>query len=331
MKKLIALSLTALLVSACASSDKKDKGGDDLKSSKDDGEGGGGNGKPDSAYASSNRVTLTNSLSYNGLTSQTISSSKAENEAQRYNGKDKRSLEGKISADRLARKSPGTVLAAAKKLAELEMEKGAGRTVGADVKLEIALAALQGRNFALAEYYLQELTDKGVPARVKAGAYNALGVIAMRDDRVPEAVLYFKEALKASGNYKPALLNLGFAALKGGDLSTAKKALGDLQGDWFVQYGLISVARMEGNESRADDLCDKVLGKEPGHKAALFNCGLVEFQNKRNFGKAKDLLSKAMKAKGGEPGWDDKISQVYGQVQSEEVQAKAAAPKDKKP
>ncbi len=327
MKTLMLVLLLGL--TACASGDKKEKSDDSLKNSAKDDEGGGG--KPDSAYASASRVTLSNSLSNNGLTSQTISDGKADAEASRFNGKDKRSLEGKISADRLARKGPGAVLASAKKLAELEMEKGAGKTVGADVKLEIALAALQGKNFALAEYYLQELTDKGTPAKVKAGAYNALGVIALKDDRVPEAVLYFKEALKASSNYKPALLNLGFAALKGGDLSTAKKALGDLQGDWFVQYGLISVARMEGNEGKADELCDKVLAKEPGHKAALFNCGLLEFQNKRNFAKAKDLLSKSMKAKGGEPGWDDKASQMYGLVQQEEAEAKAAPPKDKKP
>lgn len=275
-------------------------------------------------------MTLTNSLSNNPLTSQTVSDGKAENESNRYSsGKDKRTLEGRISADRLARKGPGQVLATAKKLAELEMDKGAGKTVDADVKLEIALAALQARNFALAEYYLQELTDKGVPARVKAGAYNAMGVVALKDDRIPEAVLYFKEALKASGNYRPALLNLGFAALRGGDLSTAKKALGDMQGDWFVKYGLISVARMEGNEGRADELCDDVLKKEPGHKAALFNCGLFEFQNKRNFSKAKDLLNRAGKAKGGEPGWDEKAFQVLGQVQDAESTAKASAPAKK--
>lgn len=329
MKALLLITTLGLAV-GCAGGDKKDKTDEPVKNAKDEG-GGGESGKPDSAYASSNRVTLTNSLSNNPLTSQTISDGKAEAEAGRYNGKDKRSLEGKISADRLARKGPGQVLASAKRLAELEMEKGAGKTVGPDVKLEIALSALQAKNFALAEYYLQELTDKGVPAKVKAGAYNALGVVALKDDRVPEAVLYFKEALKAQGNYKPAMLNLGFAALKGGDLSTAKKALGEYQNDWFVQYGLISVARMEGNESGAEQLCDKVLLKEPGHKAALANCGLLEFQNKRNFAKAKDLLGKAMKAKGGEANWDEKVAQIFGQAQQEEAEAKAATPKDKKP
>src|SRR6185437_9766343 len=124
---------------------------------------------------------------------------------------------------------------------------------------------------------------------------NAMGVIALHDDRVPEAVLYFKEALKAVSNYKPALLNLGFAALKGGDLGAAKSALGGMQNDWFVQYGLITVARLEGNEGNANDLCESVLKKQPGHGGALFNCGLFEYQNKHNIAKAKEYLNRAGK------------------------------------
>lgn len=331
-KNHILLALAALglaLSTACATDSKKDKGGDNLKNSDE------GNGKADkseAAYASANRVTLTNSLSNNPLTSQTISDSKAEGEAQKFSqAKDKKAIEARIAAERLARKSAQQVLGSAKKLAELEMEKGAGKSISPDVKLDIALAALETKNFALAEYYLQDLTDKGTPARVKAGAYNAMGVVALKDDRVPEAVLYFREALKAVGNYKPALLNLGFAALKGGDMATAKKALGDLQSDWFVQYGLISVARMGGDDGRAAELCDKVLGKEPGHKAALFNCGLFEFQNKHNFAKAKELLNRSGKAKGGESGWDEKASQVLAQVSEEEAQQKKEAPKVQAP
>ena len=62
-----------------------------------------------------------------------------------------------------------------------------------------------------------------------------------------------------------------------------------------------------------------------GHKAALFNCGLFEFQNKRNFAKAKDLISRSSKAKGGETGWDDRALQMLNNVQNEEAQAKQAA------
>lgn len=311
------------LTQGCAG-DKKSGADDVVKSDKKDAdERGDDDDRGGGAKASANRVTMTNSLSNNQLTSHTVSDKKAESLIGRFEGKSRGALEGRISAERLAHKSLGQVMASAKKLAEVEMEKGAGRTIDEDVKLELALAAIGSKNFALAEFYLQELTDSKSP-RIKAGAYNALGVVALRDDRVPEAVLYFRESLKAVGNYKPALLNMGFAALKGGDLDTAKKALGDMQSDWFVQYGLITVARIEGNEGRADELCDKVLAKEPNHKAALFNCSLLEYQNKHNFNKAKVLAEKAAKAPGGEQGWDDKAFGLSNDIDFAEADIKRA-------
>lgn len=327
--KYAAALLLALGLSACAG-DKKDP-----KEPVSSGGGGGGGGdknekKDDSeAHVSARRVTLTNSLSNNPLTSQTINDAKAEALLGRLeNTKNKATLEGRISAERLAKKGAGPVMAAAKKLADLEMDKGADRQISDDVKLDIALAAIGSRNFSLANHFLEDLTDSK-DARVRAGANNAIGVIALKDDRVPEAVAYFKAALKAVPNYKPALLNLGFAALKGGDLNGAKRSLGDHLNDWFVKYGLITVARMEGNEQRADQLCDEVLKKESGHKAALFNCGLLEYQNKHNFKKAIELVNKAGKARGGEQGWDERIQMTETKIDQEEAKAKAADAKKK--
>src|SRR5690606_38649280 len=114
--------------------------------------------KPASHYAPSNRTTFVNSFSNNQLTSHTVSIGKADSLAAKFQGgKDKKSLESRISAERLARKSSAQVLSVAKRLADLEMEKGAGRTVSEDVKLEIALAAISSKNYSLAEYYLQDL------------------------------------------------------------------------------------------------------------------------------------------------------------------------------
>ena len=315
-------------VVACAGADKKDDGPEVKNTS------GGAAPKDEAQTASSNRVTLTSSLSNNPLTSLTINPAKAEKFSG--DGKDKRSLEGKISADRVSRKGAGVVIATAKKLAEQEMEKGAGRTVADEVKLDIALSAIQNKNYPLAEYFLQELTDSK-NAKVKAGAYNAMGVIALGDNRVPEAVLYFREALKASSGYKPAKYNLGFTALKGGDLGTAKGALSDYQSDWFAQSAMISIARMEGDGNRAADLCGKVLSAEPGHKAALYNCGLVELQNRKNPAKAKEYVKKAAAAKGGEAAWDERIGSTLTEAEAEDSRARqkaaeakpAAAPKAK--
>lgn len=321
----------------CAGGDSK-KDDENIKSTEGTGSGSSGegddakdeeSGKPASYYAASNRTTMVNSLSNNSLTSYTVSDGKAEGLAAKFaGGKDKKSLESKISAERLARKSVSQVMADAKKLAELEMEKSAGRSISEDVKLEVALAAIGSKNYSLAEYYLQDLTSSK-DAKARAGAYNALGVIALKDDRVPEAVLYFKEALKANGNYKPALLNLGFVALKGGDTAVAKKALDSMQSDWFVQYGMITVARLEGNESKASEACDRVLKQEAGHKPALFNCALLEYQNKKNLDKAKDLVGKASKAKGGESGWDSRVNDLSNRIDFDLAEGKSKDAKEK--
>jgi tetratricopeptide (TPR) repeat protein len=323
-----------LIVTACASGEKKEEEpvkaseGPAESSRNGDSDQDEGSGKPASFYAGSERTTLINSLSNNQLTSHTIATGKADGLADKFQGKDKKSLEARISAERLSRKSGPQVLSSAKKLAELEMEKGAGRSVSDDVKLEIALAAITSKNYSLAEYYLQDLTSSK-DAKAKAGAYNALGVIALKDERVPEATLYFKEALKANGSYRPALLNLGFVALKGGDLGTAKRALESMGNDWFVQYGMITIARLDGNEGNATEACERVLKKEPGHRAALFNCALLEFQNKKNYGKAKELVSKATNARGGESGWDSRAIELGNKIDFAFAEEKSKNAKDK--
>lgn len=314
---LLALGLAGALTACSGDEPKeavtKDGGGGS-------GDKGGGGGKP-----SGNRTTLANSLSNNPLTSLTINGAKAEGFGS-ADSRDKTVLEGKISADRLARKGVPNIVATAKKVADAEMAKAPGKSVSDEVKLDIALAAIQAKDFALAEYYLQQLTSSK-NAKVRAGAYNAMGVVALNDQRVPEAVLFFNEALKAVGNYKPARYNLGFTALKGGDLGKAKSSLGEYQSDWFVKYAMVSIARMEGDGNRAADLCGQVLGKSPQHKAALFNCGLVEGQNKKNFAKAREHMKKAAGAKGGEAGWDERIANGLTELELEAAKAKANAPK----
>lgn len=321
MARLLAASLTAslaLFAFGCSGDEKE--GDDGVKAS---GGGGGGGDAKDSGgggggEASANRVTLAQSLSNNSLTSLSINGDKASNFG---GGKDKKNLEGKISADRISKKGVSAVMGSARKLADLEMQKQPGKAVDDVVKLDIALAAIQAKNFYLAEFYLQALTESK-NAKVKAGALNALGVVALNDGRVPEAVTFFREALKAVGNYKPAKYNLGFTALKGGDLGTAKSALGDYQNDWFVKYAMISIARMEGDANRANSLCDAVLGKEKGHKAALFNCGLVEAQNKKNYSKAKEYMKRAQGAKGGESSWDERIVNQLTEIELDQAKAK---------
>ena len=109
---------------------------------------------------------------------------------------------------------------------------------------------------------------------------------------MPEAVRFLEQSLKAVPSYKPALMNLGFTALKGGDLKEAKKRFANIQDDWFVNSGMISIARLEGNNSYADRLCSQLLGSRGNHKPTVFNCALHEYQNKKDYKKARSMFEK---------------------------------------
>ena len=121
------------------------------------------------------------------------------------------------------------------------------------------------------------------------------------------------------------MLNLGLTALKGGDLALAKRYLGDMQNDWFVQANMITIARLEGNNSKAGELCSKVLSKEPEHKSVLYNCALFELQNKGAFDKARAYAEKATKAKNGEASWDDRLFNLPNIIDLEESEKKRKA------
>lgn len=307
-------------IGSCAGDKKKDKG---EAVSGGDSEPADSPAQDDSVSVSAGRKNLIQSFSNNRLTSRTVNRSKADQLAAKLESavqgkdKDKRSLEGLLSARRLAGKPIDDVIATARHIADLEMRKSVDRDVSDDLKLELALAAMQASKYAMADFYLDQLITKSKDANAKAGAFTALGVIAVRQDRIPEAVAFFKEALKANSGYKAAKLNLGFLALSGGDLGLAKRMLSDVQDDWFVDSGLLIVARLEGDNGRADSLCSKVLAKRSDHKPTLFNCGLHEWQGKRSAEKAKEYLNRAVKARGGEGSWDEKAYRLIGNIDTE--------------
>ena len=285
----------------------------------------------DAVSVSSRRATLITSLSNNKLTPHTVSRARADREVGKLssaNPKDVATLEGRLSAERLAGKSLGQVMGTARKIASLKLGKNPNGEISENVKLEIALTAVKDRKFSLAEYYLQDLTNSK-NARIRAGSYNGLGVVALKDERVPEAVAYFRQSLKALGSYEPALLNLGLVALGGGDLQTAKRSFSNMQDDLVVQTALVSIERLSGNANRIDSLCERILKKDPSHKSTLFNCGLHEYQAKANFDRAKQLLNEAARAPGGEAGWDRHIGQMIAKVSLEHNRLKRVAAKKK--
>ena len=148
-------------------------------------------------------------------------------------------------------------------------------------------------------------------------------------ERIPEAMVIFREALAARSDYKPALLNIGFLALRGGDVATAKKAFASMQDDWYVESALVPMLRLEGDADKAENLCEKVLSHHAKHKPTLINCGINAYQGKKDFKKAKDYLNRALAVQGGSSLWDDKTGKLLGVVDAEEArQSQLKASKD---
>jgi tetratricopeptide (TPR) repeat protein len=271
----------------------------------------------------SERRFLINSVSNNGLTSRSIDKARAADLAGQYGSgrsKDINSLAAAIASGRLAGQSVNEVMTSAKSMADLEMAKNIERDIPEIVQLELGLSGLNTGRLAFAEHWLDPLI-KSKNSTIRASAINAKGVIAIRMGRIPEAVAMFKEALSANNEYRPALLNLGFLALQGGDVTTAKRALGGMQDDWYVESALVSVLRLEGESDKADTICEKVLSKRPRHKPTLINCGINAWQGKKDYKKAKDYLNKALSVAGGLAVWDEKTGRLLGAIDTEETRA----------
>ena len=321
---LIAFSLVTLLtLHACSGDGKKETKEPVGDKSSPASAGSSGSPSEDTASIGADRKLLVNSLSNNGSTSFTINRAKATEMATSLSSnksKDAQTNYGIIVANRLAGKLPQESFDEARAIIDRAIAKNPDAELPEPVQLEMAFTALHANKLALAEFYLDKLVKSKTP-HIKAAAINALGVVAIRMERIPEAVATFKEALGADKEYKPALLNIGFLALQGGDAATAKRALAGMQDDWFVDGGLISVDRLDGDTDKADQRCERVLSKHPKHKPTLINCGINAYQGKRDFKKARDYLNRAIASQGGSPAWDEKTGKLLGVVDSEEARA----------
>ena len=90
---------------------------------------------------------------------------------------------------------------------------------------------------------LRPLLKSARNKKIKAGAYNAYGVLYLKMNEMPDAVASFKQALGVSSSYAPALYNLGMITAKFGDFGLSRKYLSSLQRDWYAQIGMVVVER----------------------------------------------------------------------------------------
>ena len=257
------------------------------------------------------------SATNNAMTSRRIDTSKAQAIARRLKGKatkgpDRQLLADTIAALRFSKAPLSEVLQWAEKAAAHALKRGIELEVSDRVKLEVVLAAIQAKKFALAAFYLDELVQAKTP-RVKAGALNALGIIAALEDRLPEAIAYWKQALDVVSSYEASALNVGFYALRYAHLDTARRMLSKIDDDWFVESGFLVVSRLSGDAQTTSDLCTQLIPRN--HKPTLFNCGIHQWQDQGNSKEAKSLIQKAMSMRGGPARWDQDGDAVLLRIQ----------------
>lgn len=275
-------------------------------------------------YVSGSNVSFSYSLSNNSMTSQTVNQKKAQSafsdlkrslKAPKW--KDRKDLLASLSIGAIGGVGLGDVLAQARKLIDVELRKDIKKELPDYALLQIALNALRARKLSLAEHFIFRL-EKSKNRQIKAAAYTAEGLIALIDKKEPEAIAAWEDALKANPGFKAALLNIGFLSLKYGDYRTAKKRLGNLRNDWFALYGLAVAARLEGNPNRASSICHNLLSKKPDYKPAIFTCALNEYQGKKNYKEAKEMLNKMLKSGRGSPIIDEKAYKIIEKIEREE-------------
>lgn len=341
MKTLWQVGLLAAFLAACQTTGSK-KGGDSSSSSArdddDEGSSKGGDDKDDDIAVSANFQTMTYSLTNNGLTTFTVNTGKAKSAADDLEGKlknptvkDRKEFIALMAAKRLAGEGVVPVFQVAKRLMIVEMKDNIKRNMPEVAMLELALASIQSKQIPMAEHWIGKLLQSKNP-KTKAAAITAQGMIALLDNRLPEAVAYWNDALKMKNDYEPARLNIGFTALRFGDYKTAKEMLDGMRQDWFVQTGMMQAERLGDNAQGAAELCKSILEKKANYKPALFSCALNDYQGVGNLAKARTELEKVAKMGGGPSSIDEKAFLVLTKIekdmaiqQQKESAAKAAA------
>lgn len=279
--------------------------------------------------------TMTYSANNNPMTSKTVDKGKAksiadslENSLKNPEFKDRQGLIGLMAAKRFADLPLEDVYKAAQKLINVEMKKDIRREMPEVANLELALTALRSGKLTLAEHFLGELSDNK-NKNIIAAVHTAEGMIAQMDDRLPEAVAFWEEALKAIPEYQPAMLNIGFTALRFGDYKTALKMLEPITNDWFALTGVLIAERLGGNSKRVAALCSRINSMKEDYKPAMLSCALNEYQGMGNYPKAKEILKKLVKTKGGSPVIDEKAYRVISAMEDDERKSKEEAAKKK--
>lgn len=268
--------------------------------------------------------TLTTSITDNKMTSKTVDNQKvariaeklksasASRGAQAYG-----ELIAYLAIDRLNGGSLQSGFSIAKQIVTIEMQKDIRRTLPEISQLDLALTSIKVRKLSMAEYWLNQVAKSKRPL-LRAAELNARGIIALIDNRLPEAVDYWNQALRFKSDYEPARLNLGFMALTYGDFSTARKMLYGINADWFVSSGIIQAERLANNTKKVKSLCDDFKERSARTKPVLLSCALNTYQGLGDANGAIGELNALLGISGGPEGVDKTARQLLDRIKSEQ-------------
>ena len=118
-----------------------------------------------------------------------------------------------------------------------------------------------------------------------ANSWNNLGLLATREGRTAEAILYFKKALQLNPDHAVALDNLGNAYRQQKNWEEARKTLEHAvkisPEDPEANYSLGMVFAQLDDSDRAYEYLQKVLNLRPGYPEALNNLGVLYLRTQR--------------------------------------------------
>jgi hypothetical protein len=162
-------------------------------------------------------------------------------------------------------------------------------TVPDEVLLTMALSASKAGKKSLAFYLFDKLLGSN-QARIRSATCNAYGVEMYRENRLMEAVAFWKKSLEEEKENWAARLNLSIVSLRYHRFSLVENMEKKEKVEWAAPL-LSAVEKMEtGKLAEGETLCSDLLEKKM-HIAIQYNCGVLFSKNPLQIKKAKSLLS----------------------------------------
>ena len=143
----------------------------------------------------------------------------------------------------------------------------------------------QERNAEAREMFARAVKLSATYPDTLPNAWNNLGILATREDRIDEAIGYFQRALQLSPDHLIALNNLGMAhrQLKHWEeaRATFERALKVNPADPEGNYGLGMVYAQNDDTARASEYLHYALRLRPAYPEALNNLGILYLRTQR--------------------------------------------------